>query len=277
MNDDNKNGRKPIARHMDPYHKNSPTENADDDVGEGVIEGRNAVIEALRAGHPIDKIYLLKSDTDSILGHIASKAREVGTVVVMTDRRKLDAMSITHAHQGVIALSAVKEYVSVQDILQIACDRGEAPFLIVCDEITDRHNLGAIIRTSEAAGVHGIIIPKRRSAGITAVVSKTSAGAVAHMAVAKVSNITATLKELKKAGLWIFGTAANGDTELWNTDLKGGIAIVIGSEGSGMSRLVSENCDFNVRIPMFGQVSSLNASVSAAVMIYEAMRQRRII
>ncbi len=192
------------------------------------------------------------------------------------DRRKLDAMSVTHAHQGVIAIASVRDYVSVEDILETARQKGQAPFIVVCDEISDYHNLGAIIRTAEAAGVHGVIIPKRRSAGLTATVSKTSAGAVEYMNVARVSNITATLKELKKAGIWIFGTAADGDTMLWQADLRGPAAIVIGSEGGGMSRLVAETCDFNVRIPMTGQVASLNASVSAAVLMYEAVRQRQI-
>ena len=183
-------------------------------------------------------------------------------------------MSVTHSHQGVIAIATVKEYVSVEEILQIAADRNENPLIIVCDEISDPHNLGAIIRTAEAAGAHGIIIPKRRSAGVTAIVEKTSAGASAHMAVARVANITAAINDLKKAGVWVFGTAAEGTTELWKADLVGPAAIVIGSEGDGMSRLVAESCDFTVSIPMRGKVSSLNASVSAAILIYEAVRQR---
>jgi 23S rRNA (guanosine2251-2'-O)-methyltransferase len=277
MNDNNREKRRrPIQRHMDPYHQREDNGRSDteDLRAEGMIEGRNAVIEALRVHRPIDKIYIAKGETDSTLGHIASKARASGSVVVEVDRRKLDAMSVTHAHQGVIALVSVKEYVSVKDILKIAADRAEAPFVVVCDEISDHHNLGAIIRTAEAAGVHGIIIPKRRSAGITAIVSKTSAGAVEHMAIARVANLTAAIKELKKAGLWVYGTAADGDTVLWSADLKGGTAIVIGSEGDGMGRLISENCDFKVNIPMNGKVSSLNASVSAAILMYEAVRQR---
>lgn len=241
---------------------------------EDMIEGRNAVIEALRAGRLIDKIYIQKGDTDKSLGHIASKAREAGCVVVDADRRKLDAMSRTHAHQGVIALAAIREYCSVADILAIAEERSEPPFVIVCDEISDPHNLGAVIRTAEAAGVHGIIIPKRRSAGVTAIVDKTSAGAVEHMAVARVANLTAALKELKDSGLWVYGTAAEGDSDLWATDLRGPVCVVIGSEGEGMGRLVRENCDFLVSIPMKGKVSSLNASAAAAILIYEALRQR---
>lgn len=271
MKDNNK--RRPgVARHMDPYHKR--TQSDEDDRQEGVIEGRNAVIEALRAGRAIDKIYIAKGETDAALGHIASKARESGAVVVDADRHKLDAMSQTGSHQGVIALAAVKEYATVDEILQIAADRDEAPFIIICDEISDPHNLGAIIRTADAVGVHGVIIPKRRSAGVTAIVAKTSAGAVEHVAVARVANITATIKELQKQGVWIYGTAADGANMLWETDLTGPMAIVIGSEGDGMSRLVSENCDFKVCIPMKGKVSSLNASVSAAVVVYETLRQR---
>ena len=251
-------------------HKPLPEAEAD-----GVIEGRNAVIEALRAGTAIDKIYLLKGDTDKTLGHIASKAREAGIVVVDADKRKLDNMSRTHSHQGVIALAAVREYVSVESILQAAAEKGENPLLVVCDEISDPHNLGAILRTAECAGAHGVIIPKRRSAGLTAIVAKTSAGAVSYMPVARVANVSATLKELKKQGVWIFGTAADANTTLYDADLKGPAAIVIGSEGDGMSRLVANNCDFLVSIPMQGKISSLNASAAAAILLYEAVRQRR--
>jgi len=242
---------------------------------DGLIEGRNAVIEALRAGTAIDKIYLAKGETDKTLGHIASRAREAGVVVVEADRRKLDAMSRTHSHQGVIALAAVREYVSVQSILDAAAAKGEPPLLVVCDEISDPHNLGAILRTAECAGAHGLIIPKRRSAGLTAIVGKTSAGAVSYLPVARVANLTSVLKDLKKQGVWIFGTAAGASTDLYSADLKGPAAIVIGSEGDGMSRLVAENCDFLVSIPMKGHISSLNASAAAAILLYEAVRQRR--
>jgi len=241
---------------------------------DGVIEGRNAVIEALRAGTAIDKIYLQKGETDKALGHIASKARAAGAVVVEADRRKLDAMSRTHAHQGVIALAAVREYASVEDILQAAADKGEPPLLVVCDELSDPHNLGAVIRTAECAGAHGVIIPKRRSAGLTAVVAKTSAGAVAHVPVARVPNLPALLEELKARGVWVFGTAADAPLSLYEADLKGPAAIVIGSEGTGMGRLVAERCDFLVRIPMRGKLNSLNASAAAAILLYEAVRQR---
>ena len=241
---------------------------------DGIIEGRNAVIEALRTGTAIDKIYIAKGETDKTLGHIASRAREKGIVVVEADRRKLDGMSRTHAHQGVIAVAAVREYVSIEDILQAAKDKGEPPLLVICDELSDPHNLGAVIRTAECAGAHGVVIPKRRSAGLTAVVAKTSAGAVSHIPVARVANLPSLLKELKKAGLWIFGSAADGTTPLYDADLKGPAAIVIGSEGEGMSRLVTENCDFLVSIPMKGKLNSLNASAATAILLYEAVRQR---
>ena len=241
---------------------------------DGIIEGRNAVTEALRAGTPIDKIYLARGETDAGLGFIASTARAKGIVVVEADRRKLDGMSITHAHQGVIALAAVREYATVEDILAAAREKGESPLIVVCDELSDPHNLGAVIRTAECAGAHGVIIPKRRSAGLTAIVGKTSAGAVSHVPVARVPNLPALLKQLKQEGIWVFGTDAAGTSTLYQADLKGPAAIVIGSEGSGMGRLVSESCDFLVRIPMFGKINSLNASAAAAILLYEAVRQR---
>ena len=253
-----------------PLRRSAPVETEND----GVIEGRNAVIEALRAGVTIDKIYIMKGETDATLGHIASSAREKGVVVVDADRRKLDGMSRTHSHQGVIALAAVREYASVEDILAAAREKGEAPLIVVCDELSDPHNLGAVIRTAECAGAHGVIIPKRRSAGLTAIVAKTSAGAVSHLPVARVPNIPSLLKQLKQEGVWVFGTAADGNTTLYNADLKGPAAIVIGSEGDGMGRLVGEQCDFRVSIPMKGHINSLNASAAAAILLYEAVRQR---
>lgn len=241
---------------------------------EDLIEGRNAVTEALRAGRSIDKIYIAKGEVDKTLGHIASKAREMGIVVVEADRRKLDAMSVTKAHQGVVAMAAVKEYCSLDDILAAAAEKGEAPFVILCDEISDPHNLGAILRTAECVGAHGVIIPKRRSAGLTSIVDKTSAGAAEHVAVARVPNLPAAIRELKEKGLWIYGTAADAQSSLWATDFTGPVCLVIGSEGDGMGRLVTENCDFLVSIPMKGQVNSLNASAAASVMMYEVLRQR---
>jgi len=245
-----------------------------DAEADGLIEGRNAVTEALRAGTAIDKIYIARGETDATLGHIASTARNKGIVVVEADRRKLDGMSRTKSHQGVIAVAAVREYADVEDILNAAREKGEAPLIVVCDELSDPHNLGAVIRTAECAGAHGVIIPKRRSAGLTAIVAKTSAGAVSHLPVARVPNLVALLKDLKEQGLWVYGTAAEGTTELYNADLKGPAVIIIGSEGDGMGRLVREQCDFLVSIPMRGKVNSLNASAAAAIVLYEAVRQR---
>lgn len=246
----------------------------ENEIKNDIIEGRNAVIEALRVGRSIDKIFIAKGETDKTLGHIASKAREAGIVVVDADRRKLDNMSVTHAHQGVIALIGVNEYCTVEDILSLAEDRGEAPFVIVCDEVSDPRNLGAIIRSAECAGAHGVIIPKRRSAGLTAIVGKASAGAAEHMAIARVPNIPAVIKELKEKGLWVYGAAAGGSNDLWKTDFTGSMALVIGSEGDGIGRLVRDNCDFIVNIPMVGKINSLNASAAASVIMYEVLRQR---
>ena len=245
-----------------------------DEARTDLIEGRNAVSEAIKAGRPIDKIYVAAGTSEPAIGRIISRARDLGIVVTNCDRRKLDEMSCTGSHQGVIAVAAARQYASVDDIFALAAQRGEDPFVIVCDEISDVHNLGAIIRSAECAGAHGVIIPKRRSAGLTAVVDKTSAGAAEHLPVAKVANLPAALEELKSRGLWIYGAAAEGSSPMWDTDLRGPICLVIGSEGEGLGRLVREKCDVLVSIPMRGQVSSLNASAAAAVLIYEVLRQR---
>ena len=247
-----------------------------EDAPENMLEGRNAVTEALSAGRTIDKLFVADGDTDRALARICAMAKQAGAVVVPTDRRKLDYMSATGAHQGVIAMVAAHDYASIDDILKKAQDAGEPPLIVICDELSDPHNLGAIIRTAECAGAHGIIIPKRRSVGLTAVVGKASACALEYMPVARVSNITAAIDTLKKAGVWVYGTAAEGDTTLYKADLKSAAAIVIGNEGEGMSRLVSERCDFKVSIPMKGSISSLNASAAAAIMLYEAVRQRSL-
>ena len=243
---------------------------------ENQLEGRNALTEALRSGRTIDKVFIAAGETDRGLQRLAAEAKEAGAVVVPVDRRKLDAMSLSHSHQGVIALAAARAYFSVDDILQEAQDRGEQPLIVICDELSDPHNLGAILRSAECAGAHGVIIPKRRSVGLTAVVAKASAGAVEYMKVARVTNITATIEELKKKGVWIFGTAAEGSIPMYEADLKGATAIVIGSEGDGMSRLVRQSCDVTVNIPMKGKISSLNASAAASILLYEAVRQRQI-
>ncbi len=247
----------------------APTE-----LSEDMIEGRNAVTEALRSGRTVNKVYLADGDTDRALGRLAAMAKEAGAVVVRIDRRKLNEMSQTGAHQGIIASVAVHDYATIDDILAAAEAKGEAPLIVLCDELSDPHNLGAILRTAECAGAHGVIIPKRRSVGLTAVVGKASAGAVEYMPVARVSNLTAAIRELKQRGVWIFGTAADGAVPLYSADLKGPAAIVIGNEGVGMSRIVADNCDFKVSIPMKGRISSLNASAAAAILLYEAVRQR---
>ncbi len=245
-----------------------------DERSEGMIEGRNAVAEALKSGRAINKVFLADGDTDKALGRLAAMAKDAGAVVVRIDRRKLGDMSPTGAHQGIIASVAAHEYASVDDILALAQQRGEVPLIVICDELSDPHNLGAIIRTAECAGAHGVIIPKRRSVGLTAVVGKASAGALEYMPVARVANIAAAIRELKQRGVWVFGTAADADTALYQADLKDAAAIVIGNEGVGMSRIVAESCDFKVSIPMKGQISSLNASAAAAILLYEAVRQR---
>ena len=241
---------------------------------EDLLEGRNAVSEALFGARAIDKVYLADGNTDRALARLAAMAKEAGAVVVETDRRKLDQMSATGAHQGIIAQVAAHSYASMDEIFARAEAKGEKPLIVLCDELSDPHNLGAILRTAECAGAHGVIIPKRRSVGLTAVVGKASAGALEYMPVVRVSNIAAAIEELKTRGVWIFGTAADGDTPLYAADLKDAAAIVIGNEGSGMSRLVAEKCDFKVSIPMMGSISSLNASAAAAVVLYEAVRKR---
>ena len=241
---------------------------------EGQLEGRNALQEALRAGRTIDKVFIAEGDTDKGLQRLAAQAKEAGAVVVPVDRRKLDMMSFTHAHQGVITLAAAHEYATIDEIMEEAAARGQAPLIVICDELTDPHNLGAIMRSAECAGAHGVIIPKRRSVGLTATVAKASAGAVEYMKVARVTNINNAIQDLKERGVWVFGTAAEGSIPMYKADLTGPAAIVIGNEGDGMSPLVRKNCDVMVSIPMQGRISSLNASAAAAILLYEAVRQR---
>lgn len=245
------------------------------DALEGQLEGRNAVQEALRSGRALDKVFIAAGDTDRNLSRLAGEARQAGAVVVPVDRRKLDQMSVTHAHQGIIAQAAAHTYATLDEVLEAARAKGEAPLLVVCDELSDPHNLGAILRSAECAGAHGVVIPKRRSVGLTPVVAKASAGAVEYMPVVRVSNIPTALKELQEKGVWVYGTAADGEKELYEADLRGPTAIVIGNEGEGMGRLVRQTCDVLVRVPMKGRISSLNASATAAILLYEAVRQRR--
>ena len=241
---------------------------------EGQLEGRNAIQEALKAGRTLDKVFVASGDTDRSLQRLAAEAKEAGAVVVPVDRRKLDAMSTTRSHQGIIALCAAHDYYTIDDLLAEAEQRGEAPLLIICDELSDPHNLGAILRSAECAGAHGIIIPKRRSVGLTATVAKASAGAIEYMKVARVTNVNNAIAELKEKGVWIYGTAAEGSIPMYKADLTGPAAIVIGNEGDGMSPLVRKNCDVMVNIPMKGRISSLNASAAASILLYEAVRQR---
>ena len=267
--------------HMNPRKNNDQNQNRrpaapETEENEGQLEGRNALTEALKSGRTIDKVFIAAGEIDRGLQRLAAQAKEAGAVVVPVDRRKLDAMSVTHAHQGVITLAAAHEYCSIDDILEEAAQRGEPPLLVICDELSDPHNLGAILRTAECAGAHGVIIPKRRSVGLTAVVAKASAGAVEYMKVARVTNINAAIQELKEKGVWIFGTAAEGSVPMYQADLTGPAAIVVGSEGEGMSQLVRKNCDVTVHIPMKGRISSLNASAAASILLYEAVRQRML-
>lgn len=238
------------------------------------IFGVNPIVEALDAGREIDKLYIQDGARHSRISRITAMAKERGIRYQFVAKKKLDELTGGANHQGVLAFAAAHEYVDVDDILSYAKERGEQPFIVIAEGLTDPHNLGSIIRTANAAGVHGVIIPKNRSVGLTDTVSKVSAGAVEHTMVARVSNISATIERLKKEGLWVAGTALEGSMLHYKSDLKGALAIVIGSEGEGISRLVREKCDFLVKIPMLGKIESLNASVAAGILIYEAVRQR---
>ena len=280
------------------YEKNRRRPPVEDDGT--LIEGRNAVLETLRAGRAVDKVFVAEG---AHIGDVAAEARKHRVPVVTCDRRKLDGMSRTHAHQGVIALAAVREYVSVEDILadgmsptgnhqgviaqaaaqeyvslddifRVAEERSEVPLIVVCDGIEDPHNLGAIIRSAETAGAHGVIIPKRRAVGLTAAVARSAAGALAYVGVHKANNLASTLDELKERGVWLFGAEADGTVGLYDAPFDRPTAIIIGSEGQGLSRLTRDKCDYIVSIPMRGRVNSLNASNAAAVLLFEALRRR---
>ena len=237
------------------------------------IEGRNAVLEAFRAGKPIDKLFVLDGCQDGPIRSITREARKHDTIINYVPKERLDQLSETGKHQGVIAFAAAYEYAQVDDILALAQEKGEAPFLFLLDNIEDPHNLGAIIRTANLAGAHGVLIPKRRAAGLTATVAKTSAGALNYTPVAKVTNLGQTIEELKKKGMWFVCADMDGEI-MYRLDLKGPIGLVIGNEGEGVSRLVKEKCDFTASIPMKGDIDSLNASVAAGVLAYEIVRQR---
>ncbi len=240
---------------------------------ESMIEGRNAVIEAFRSGKCVDKVYVLDQCQDGPILTIKREAKKAGSLIKYVDKQLLDNMSETGKHQGVIAITAAYDYAEVNDILQIAKEKNEDPFIVLLDNIEDPHNLGAIIRSAHQAGAHGVIIPKNRAVGLTATVARTSAGALNYIPVAKVTNLSKTIEELKKEGLWFVCADMDGET-MYNLNLKGPIGVVIGSEGEGVSRLVKEKCDFIATIPMKGQIDSLNASVAAGILCFEIVRQR---
>ena len=242
---------------------------------ENKIEGRNAVLEALRAGKPIDKLYVLDGCPDGPVRTIIREAKKGDTIINYVKKERLDQLSETGHHQGVIAMAASYEYATVEDILEKAREKGEAPFIFVLDNIEDPHNLGAMIRTANLAGAHGVIIPKRRAVGLTPTVARTSAGAINYTPVAKVTNIVRTIEELKEKGIWFVCADMGGET-MYDLDLTGPMGLVIGNEGEGVSRLVREACDFTASIPMKGDIDSLNASVAAGVLAYEIVRQRLV-
>lgn len=253
---------------MNP-HREEPRELPDD-----VLVGRNAVTEALKAGRGINKILLANGDREGSITEIAALAKERGIVVQYVERAKIEALAGGHRHQGVLAYVAPVPYAELDDILQAAEEKGEAPFLVLLDELEDPHNLGALLRTADATGVHGILIPKRRSVSLNATVAKTSAGAVEYVPVARIGNIAQTLKKLKEKGFWVAGADMDGEKAYYEADLTGPLVLVVGSEGRGMSRLTKEACDFIVSMPMVGRINSLNASVAGSILMYESMRQR---
>mgnify|MGYP004511501191 FL=1 len=243
-------------------------------IYEDQVEGRNSVLELLESKKDINKIFVTKGEKHGSINKIIAIAKERRIIIVEKDKRQMEQIAQTNNYQGVIAIVPPFEYCEIEDILEEAKSRNEDPFVLILDGIEDPHNLGSIIRTAETAGVHGIIIPKRRAASVNATVNKTSAGAVEHMKIARVTNISDSIQKLKDAGLWICGTDINTQTYYYNQDLTGPLGIVIGNEGSGMSEKVRKNCDFLVKIPMKGKVTSLNASVSTGIVVYEAVKQR---
>ncbi|MDD4504027.1 MAG: 23S rRNA (guanosine(2251)-2'-O)-methyltransferase RlmB [Clostridiaceae bacterium] len=261
------------SRLKEQYKTDNKREDDVDDDNINLIEGRNPVIEALKSGREIDKIFVQKGVGEGSIRQIIAIAREKKILIKEVDKAKLDGLSSTRNHQGVIASAALYKYYEVDDILKAAREKGEDPFIVILDEITDNNNLGSILRTADAAGVHGIIIPQRRAVGLTPAVAKISSGAIEYVPVAKVTNLNHTIEYLKKEGLWIAGAEMGGEA-YHGKDMTGPIALVIGSEGEGLGRLIRENCDFLVSIPMKGKISSLNAAVSAAIILFEIQKQR---
>lgn len=244
-----------------------------EELDETVVIGRNAVKELLSGGRDVDKLYITSGEREGSINQLLGIAAERGIPITECDRSRLDSIAKGGRHQGIIAIAAERNYASVDDIIEYADQKGEAPFVVVCDGVEDPHNLGAIIRSAECAGAHGIIIPKRRAVGLTATVAKSSAGALEHMLVAKVTNLSSAIDDLKEHGLWIYAADMDGST-YYKTDMKGACALVLGSEGFGISRLVKEKCDFIVSIPLYGHVNSMNVSCAAAVLLAEVARQR---
>ena len=253
----------------EPKRREEPRELPDD-----VLVGRNAVTEALKSGRGINKLWIASGDREGSVAEIAALANERGIVVQYVERAKIEALAGGHRHQGVLAYVAPVPYAELEDILKAAEEKGEAPFLVLLDELEDPHNLGALLRTADATGVHGILIPKRRSVSLNATVAKTSAGAVEYVPVARIGNIAQTLKKLKEKGFWVAGADMDGEKAYYEADLTGPLVLVVGSEGRGMSRLTKEACDFIVSMPMVGRINSLNASVAGSILMYESMRQR---
>ncbi|WP_423791904.1 23S rRNA (guanosine(2251)-2'-O)-methyltransferase RlmB [Mitsuokella jalaludinii] len=261
--------RKRPQMEAEPKRREEPRELPDD-----VLVGRNAVTEALKSGRGINKLWIASGDREGSVSEIAALAKERGIVVQYVERAKIEALAGGHRHQGVLAYVAPVPYAELDDILKAAEEKGEAPFLVLLDELEDPHNLGALLRTADATGVHGILIPKRRSVSLNATVAKTSAGAVEYVPVARIGNIAQTLKKLKEKGFWVAGADMDGEKVYYEADLTGPLVLVVGSEGRGMSRLTKEACDFIVSMPMVGRINSLNASVAGSILMYESMRQR---
>ena len=261
--------RKRPQMEAEPKRREEPRELPDD-----VLVGRNAVTEALKSGRGINKLWIASGDREGSVSEIAALAKERGIVVQYVERAKIEALAGGHRHQGVLAYVAPVPYAELDDILKAAEEKGEAPFLVLLDELEDLHNLGALLRTADATGVHGILIPKRRSVSLNATVAKTSAGAVEYVPVARIGNIAQTLKKLKEKGFWVAGADMDGEKAYYEADLTGPLVLVVGSEGRGMSRLTKEACDFIVSMPMVGRINSLNASVAGSILMYESMRQR---
>ena len=261
--------RKRPQMEAEPKRREEPRELPDD-----VLVGRNAVTEALKSGRGINKLWIASGDREGSVSEIAALAKERGIVVQYVERAKIEALAGGHRHQGVLAYVAPVPYAELDDILKAAEEKGEAPFLVLLDELEDPHNLGALLRTADATGVHGILIPKRRSVSLIATVAKTSAGAVEYVPVARIGNIAQTLKKLKEKGFWVAGADMDGEKAYYEADLTGPLVLVVGSEGRGMSRLTKEACDFIVSMPMVGRINSLNASVAGSILMYESMRQR---